>query len=195
VTARYVQHALTAPTAGACRWCTTAAVLITALLACQQIGAVTQTAQAQASAAQEVGRFGDWVVVRHTSVEPRTCFAASQPVETAPPAKPGAGTGGFFYVTTWPSAGVKLEPSVMATSRFQQGAAVTIAIGRETFTAFTADGSAYIADLTAELKLIDAMKKGSTLTVEGLSTGGVRQRAVYSLRGLTQALAALASSC
>jgi invasion protein IalB len=195
VTARHFQHVPTVPAAGRRRSSAAAVVLIAALLASPLSVAEAQTARAQAGAAQEVGRFGDWIVVKHTTAEPRTCFAASQPVEAAPPVRQGAGGAGFFYVTTWPSAGVKLEPSVKAAAQFREAAAVTISVGRDTFTAFAADGSAYIADLTAELKLIDAMKKGSTMTVEGLSAGGVRQRAVYSLKGVTQALAALASAC
>jgi Invasion associated locus B (IalB) protein len=162
--------------------------LIALMLACQGGTAVAQAV----GGAQEVGRFGDWVVLKHMNADPRTCFAASQPVEVAP--QPKSGTG-VFYVTAWPSAGIKLEPSVTNAGEYRAGSAVTITIGRETFSAFTADGSAYIADLTAELKLIDAMRKGSTMTVEGLSTGGVRQRAVYSLKGVTQALTSLASAC
>jgi invasion protein IalB len=170
------------------RWFAGSVAIVGFMLACQP---GTVAAQA-AGSAQEVGRFGDWVVLKHMNAEPRTCFAASQPVEVAP--QPKAGTG-VFYVTAWPSAGIKLEPSVIAAVEFRKDSSVTISVGRETFSAFTADGSAYIADLTAELKLIDAMRKGSTMTVEGLSTGGVRQRAVYSLKGVTQALATLASAC
>lgn len=170
------------------RWFAGSVAIVGFMLACQQ-----GTAAAQAvGSAQEVGRFGDWVVLKHTNAEPRTCFAASQPVEVAP--QPKSGTG-VFYVTAWPKAGIKLEPSVIAAAEYRQGSPVTITVGRETFSAFTADGAAYIADLTAELKLIDAMRKGSTMTVEGLSNGGVRQRAVYSLKGVTQALATLASAC
>ena len=72
---------------------------------------------------------------------------------------------------------------------------VTVTIGPVSYGLFTSDDRAFLADPTAELKLIDAMRKAHTMQVKGVSDRGLATVDTYSLEGLTPALAAVTRGC
>jgi hypothetical protein len=72
---------------------------------------------------------------------------------------------------------------------------VTVSVGDESFKLFPKDERAYVADTTEEMKLVEALKKGSTASVAATSTRGTDTTDTYSLTGVTQALQALATNC
>ncbi len=77
----------------------------------------------------------------------------------------------------------------------RKGSDVTLAVGSSSFKLFVSGDRAYVADATEELKLLEAMRKGSTMTVQGTSERGTSTTDTYSLAGISQALAAVASNC
>ena len=91
--------------------------------------------------------------------------------------------------------GVKAEISVKLGYPIKTGSDITVMVGNDTFTLFPKEERAYVADATEELKLIEAMKKGSKLTVQATSERGTATTDTYSLAGLSQALQALAAAC
>ena len=60
---------------------------------------------------------------------------------------------------------------------------------------FTEKEFAFVKDRAAELKLINAMKRGSTMTVKGLSARGTLTTDSYSLSGITAALKRMDQEC
>jgi len=68
-------------------------------------------------------------------------------------------------------------------------------IGTDTFSLFPKDERAFVADATQELKLVEALKKGSKADVTATSARGTETTDTYTLSGLTQALTELGKQC
>lgn len=146
-----------------------------------------------ATAQAPTARHGDWSVLVQEAGGARNCFAASRPKTTEP--KAAARDGAVFYVTAWPKDGIKSEASIRQGYRGKAGSEVLVAIGNETFRLFVADDRAFIGDPIAELKLIEAMKKGSKMVVTGTAVDGTTTVDTYSLAGIKQALQAMLAAC
>lgn len=141
----------------------------------------------------KTGAAGDWLIHRNAGDGPKICFAATLP-KTKEPA--GANRAKIvLYVSAWPKEGVKSEVSVKLGYRIKPDSPVTVTVGTESFQLFADDDRAYVANATEELKLIEAMKKGSKLVVQAMSTRGTQTTDTYSLNGLGQALQAVATAC
>jgi hypothetical protein len=150
-------------------------------------------ADADAQAVKLVSRFNDWNVYAHESADARICFAASRPNSSEPA---GARRDSiYFYVSAWPKDGVKSEVSVKIGYPLRKGSAVTVTIGNTAFNLFTNDDKAFVADPNAELKLIEAMKKGSVMIVRGTSQRGTQTTDTYSLSGISQAVQTVTAGC
>lgn len=146
-----------------------------------------------ASAATLVKTYRDWSLFSHEQSDKKICFAATQPKDTTPA---GANREGvFFYVSAWPKDGVKSEVSVRLGYQIKQGSTVKVSVGSNSFDLFAKDDKAFVADATQELKLIDAMKAGSSMKVEATSDSGSETSDTYSLIGISAALKGLSESC
>lgn len=164
--------------------------LLTFGLALLATPAAAQTAE---EGAVETGRFGDWIVHQNAGEGPKTCFAASQP-KTKEPA--GANRAKIvFYVSAWPKEGIKSEVSVKLGYRIKPESAIAVTVGDQAFKLFPQEDRAYVADATEELKLVEALRKGSKVVVQATSTRGTETTDTYSLSGLGQALQAVATAC
>ena len=158
--------------------------------------AVTMTAlwSGEVSAQTTEGKtFNDWKVVIHDGNPDKICFAVSEPKSLDP------GTGerkrAFFYVSSWPKDGVKAEVSVNMGYELRPNVQLAVTIGSATFNLFTKGNKGFVADATDELKLIDSMKRGSTMIVRGMAADGGQTTDTYSLSGITAALRNLQDSC
>jgi invasion protein IalB len=148
-----------------------------------------------ASAARIVNTFNDWTLYTEANAQ-QVCFLAGLPGVTEP-----AGLKrdpALLYVSAWPKDGVKAEISVKLGFPAKKASEPVITIqgaATGTFKLFVKDDRAYVADATQELKLLEAMKKGSKLIVQATSERGTAVVDTYSLAGITAALTALAGGC
>jgi invasion protein IalB len=149
-------------------------------------------AGAAAAQTRAVKKFGDWRVLAHDGEGGLICFAIASPKSSEPAA---AGSGAHFYVSSWPKDGVRAEVSVKSSVPLKAGAPASIAIDQTFYKLFSKGDRAFVIDVTDELKLLEAMKKGSTVTVLAQSEQGVVSRDTYSLAGITQALQAVSAGC
>jgi invasion protein IalB len=163
------------------------------MIRCIAFGIVFLPAVVAAQGAVETGKFGEWILHQSDDGTRKICFAATQPKEKDPPGANRAKT--LLYISAWPKDGVKSEVSFKLGYPIKAGTEVTVTIGKDAFRLFAKDERAYVADQTEELKLIDAMKKGSKLVVQATSERGTGTTDTYSLAGLAQALQAMAASC
>lgn len=136
---------------------------------------------------------GSWKLYVDLSGARQICFAATQPAETAPKGANRAPV--YFYISSWPKDGVKTEISVKLGYVINKAAPSVLTIDAEAFPLFAEGDRAYIGDPTRELKAIEAMKKGSRMTVQAVSAKGTATTDTYSLAGISQALQKLAASC
>jgi hypothetical protein len=140
-----------------------------------------------------LARFSDWGLYAHDSPQTKTCFLLAAPKSSEPAAARRDSI--FFYISAWPREGVRSEVSVKIGYPFRKGTDATVTVDGESFKLFTREERAFVADATEEQKLVEALRKGSSMVVQGLSERGTTTRDTYSLAGTTQALQALGSSC
>lgn len=148
---------------------------------------------AYAQTAKLLDTFKDWQVFVHEADNEKVCFAASAPKKKAPQ---GVNRGSvFLYLTTWKKDEVNNEVSVKIGYTFKPESAPVVTVGSETFELYAKDDKAFMRDPAEERKLIDAMKKGTALTMTGLSSRGTKTEDQYSLYGLTAALGRVEKAC
>lgn len=148
---------------------------------------------AYAQTAKLLDTFKDWQVFVHEANNEKVCFAASAPKDKAPK---GVNRGSvFLYLTTWMKDDVRNEVSVKIGYTFKPESVPVMTVGSETFELYAKDDKAFMRDPAEERKLIDAMKKGASLTMTGLSSRGTKTEDRYSLIGLTAALGHIEKAC
>jgi len=148
---------------------------------------------ALAQTVKSIGTYSSWTAFTHGEGASLLCFATAQPTKQEPA---GAKRNpAFVYVSSWPKDGVKAEVSVRVGYPLKNGSDVTMSVGNASFKLFVHGDRAYIADSGEELKVIEAMRKGSSMTVVGTSERGTTTTDTYSLAGLTQALQAVGTNC
>jgi invasion protein IalB len=139
------------------------------------------------------GKFNSWTLHVNEGKSHKICFVTSEPTGREPAAT--ARAAALFYVSSWPKDGIKSEVSVKLGFTIKPGSEVKVGVDKESFKLFPKDERAFVADTTQELKLVEAMKKGTKLTVQATGDRGSAVTDTYSLSGFSQALQALASSC
>jgi invasion protein IalB len=146
-----------------------------------------------ASAAELVSTHSDWKAYRHGTGDQRMCFAVSEPSEAAP--NNVKRESPHVYVTAWPKAGIKAEISVLVGIALKKSTQINVNIDGNRFALFPDGDRAYVSDANDELKLLDAMRRGRSMTITATSTAGQETRDTYSLSGLTAAVQSMSSSC
>jgi hypothetical protein len=136
-------------------------------------------------------KFKDWSA--YTNATPKVCFAVAQPKTSNPP-KVKRGPI-FFYISRWPADHVDGEISVKMGYPFKEGAKVTLTAGGEKFELFTKEEGAFVEKPDQEAKLVEALKKGGKMKIEGTSMKGTKTSDEYSLDGAAEALERMAKEC
>jgi invasion protein IalB len=159
--------------------------------------AAAPAAQAALGGAQPnlLGQYGDWGAYAANAAGTKVCFALARPQEakTSPPGKPRDPT--YLFIATRPSENVRNEVSVAIGYAFKSGTDATIEIGPAKFAMYTQSDGAWIKNAAEETRMVEAMRKGTDLTVTGTSTRGTHSTDRYTLKGLSQALDRAAQEC
>lgn len=137
--------------------------------------------------------YGDWSLMTDANTPHLFCFVTSEPKSSAPSdverQKPRA------YVSAWPKDGIRAEVSFRMGFRIKKNTPGTATVSPSAFRLFGAGDRAYVSDSTRELKLVEAMRKGSSMTVAATSDAGATITDTYSLSGLGTALQKLQETC
>ena len=96
-----------------------------------------------------------------------------------------------MLITSIPARNIATEASTIIGYPFQESSKVTVNVDGQVFMMFANADAAWIEVPANEPALIDAMRRGSTMTVEGRSRRGTVTMDTYSLRGVTAALEAM----
>lgn len=167
----------------------TASVIFVLLLAAGSAG----LGMGRARAAELVSTHSAWKAYRHGAGDQRLCFAVSEPSEAGP-----AGArreDPHVYVTAWPKAGIKAEISVLVGVALNKGAQIEVDVDGTQFELFPDGDRAYVSDANEELKLLDAMRRGRSMTITATSSAGQKMRDTYSLSGITAAIQSMSAGC
>lgn len=147
---------------------------------------------ARAESPKTLGTFKDWSAYLLTEGGKTVCFAVAQPQDKLPKnAKHG---DVFLLISNW-KGGAKGEPSLVTGYSFKTGSAVTAEIGSAKWNLFTKDNSAWLREAADEKKLLNAMKRGSSMRMKGTSARGTATEYQISLSGVTKAINAINASC
>jgi invasion associated locus B (IalB) protein len=137
-------------------------------------------------------KYQDWSAYG-TASDPKVCFAVAQPKDMSPK---GVKRGPvYFYVSQWPAEKVVNEVSVKMGYPFKPGGTVAVSVGGDKFELFTKEEGAFVEKPETETSLIEAMRKGGTMKIEGTSMRGTKTTDTYSLSGAGDALDRIAKDC
>jgi invasion protein IalB len=183
---------------GASRLAATAtAVAVAAMAVSAALAEPKPTATAPAGDVQPnlLGQYGDWGAYAASPGGAKVCFALAKP-KTAKTDPPGRKRDqAYLFVTSRPAENVRNEVSVMIGYPFKTSSDATAEIGTTKFAMYTLNDGAWIKNVAEEARLVDAMRKGSELTVKGTSGRGTLSTDQYSLKGLAQALDKIEQEC
>lgn len=152
---------------------------------------------ARAEAPVLMGSFKSWYVYSVGADQSRVCYALSQPAAMLP--KGARRDPSYIIISTWPGRGIRNEPSVVPGYPYKDGSSAEIHVGNDSFTMFTQNsgtaGGAWIKARDDEARLIETMKHGISMQINGTSRRGTNTKDTYSLAGLSAALDAIANAC
>lgn len=140
-----------------------------------------------------VETFGDWQVLADSKSPHAFCFVTSQPKSGEP--QSAAGTTHRAYISAWPKDGIKGEVSFLVGVRTKKQSEGIAKINANGYRLFGSGDRVFVKDSTQELKLVEAMKKGDSLSVEITSDSGTTLSDKYSLSGIGQALQKMQQTC
>jgi hypothetical protein len=142
-----------------------------------------------------LGSFGTWGVYLGEQDGRKVCFALAKPTssQVVPRGRPRDAV--HLFISTRPAESVRNEVSIMFGYAFGPTSTATVEIGADTFDMYTRSDGAWIRNPTEEIRMVEAMRRGASLTVKGISAAGLQSADLYSLKGLSQALDRAAQEC
>ena len=150
--------------------------------------------QAYAGDTDLIGQYGDWSSHQYKENGKSVCYMASKPAKDE-----GNYTrrGDIFaFITHRKSDGTKNEFSYAAGYPYKKDSEVKVNIDSKwKFTLFTDGENAWTAGPSEDKKLIDAIRRGSKMTVVGYSKRGTKTTDTYSLKGSSKAHEAINNAC
>ena len=150
---------------------------------------------ASAAAQTTLGKFEHWAAYVSKDSEGRTCLAAAEPIKSAYSQPIKGRDPVVFMVARFPGNDPQNEPSLTIGYEFAENAKAKVGIdGEAEFTMFTEHDLAWVTD-NRDDALVDAMRKGTVMVVEGQSKRGTVSKDTYSLAGVTAAVAAITKAC
>ncbi|HVZ04913.1 invasion associated locus B family protein [Hyphomicrobium sp.] len=154
-------------------------------LACASpaMGAATMT---------RVDTYGAWTLLTDSEKPHLFCFVTSEPKSSTP--KDAQREAPRAYISAWPKDGIRGEVSFRMGFDIKKKAQGKASVGPSGYKLFGSNDRAYVLDSTQELKLIEAMRRGNTMTVAVVSDHGTVTD-TYSLSGIDAALQKMQQSC
>ncbi len=142
-----------------------------------------------------LGQYGDWGAYSATPGGRKICFSIAKPkaAQTNPAGRKR--DQAYLFVSNRPAENVRNEVSVIIGYPFKDKTDATAEVGSDKFAMYTLNDGAWIKNVAEEARMVDAMRKGSDLTVKGVSGHGTESTDQYSLKGLSQALDRATQEC
>lgn len=153
-------------------------------------------ASAPAAVAQSpklVDSFRDWNLYTYDGAE-KLCYIASEPKKSTGTYKKRDAPA--VLVTRLPGNSVSEEVSVQPGYTYKKDSTVKVSIdGGKPWSFFTQGGHAWANSTADDKAIIQQMRKGSEMKVDGTSTLNTTSSDIYSLAGFTAAHEAMAKVC
>lgn len=147
---------------------------------------------ASAQSQKALGEFKAWKAYEYKQGAGTRCTMASQPTKDAGDYSKRGEIWGF--VMHRPAEGSTGEVGFQMGYPIKDGSQVTVKIGSASFQMYT-QGEGAFAYRADEPAMIQAMRKGSTMVVTGISSRGTKTTDTYSLSGFSAAKKAIDGAC
>ncbi len=144
---------------------------------------------------KHLGSFGNWGAYLGERDGRKICFALAKPTssQVVPRGRPRDAV--YLFISTRPAENVRNEVSIVFGYAFGPTSTATVEIGADTFDMYTRSDGAWIRNTTEESRMVETMRKGTSLVVKGVSAAGLQSTDSYALRGLAPALDRAAQEC
>jgi hypothetical protein len=142
-----------------------------------------------------LGQYGDWGAYWAAPNGHKVCFSIAKPktAQTNPAGRKR--DQAYVFISSRPAENVRNEVSVIIGYPFKDKTDASAEIGADKFAMYTLNDGAWIKNVAEEARMVEAMRKGSDLTVKGVSGHGTESTDTYSLKGLSQAVDRAAQEC
>jgi invasion protein IalB len=142
-----------------------------------------------------LGQYGDWGAYTATPSGRKVCFSIAKPKTSQTNPAGRKRDQAYVFVSTRPAENVRNEVSVIIGYPFKPSTDATAEVGTDKFAMYTLNDGAWIKNVAEEARMVEALRKGSDLTVKGMSKSGTESTDQYSLKGLSQALDRASQEC
>ena len=142
---------------------------------------------------QQVTTSGEWGVFTTQSGKSKTCYVLAKPTERKPASLKR--DPAYVFISTRPAENVRNEISIIMGFAMKAGGETKADIGGVTFDLAPQGSNAWLKNLAEQDRFLDALRKGSKLSVRAASAKGNVTTDVYSLSGLSGALDRMQKEC
>jgi hypothetical protein len=148
---------------------------------------------AQATEPRLIAEHGDWAAYMFMENDSKVCYMVSQPKKTSGNYTKRGDV--FALITHRPAEKSKNVFSYIAGYSYKSGSEATITVNNQNFRLFTQDDSAWAQDEVTDNKITDAIKRGNSLMIKGVSARGTETVDTFGLNGSSSAYKAISSEC
>ena len=142
-----------------------------------------------------LGQYGDWGAYSATPNGHKVCFSIAKPKTSQTNPVGRKRDQAYVFISDRPTENVRNEVSVIIGYPFKPSTDASAEVGADKFAMYTLNDGAWIKNVAEEARMVDSMRKGSDLTVKGVSGHGTESTDQYSLKGLSQAIDRAAQEC
>lgn len=148
---------------------------------------------AEAAQPRFLQAYGDWDTYIYTEGDGKVCYMASRPTKDE-----GDYTRRgeiYAYITHRPAENARDVFGYVTGYTYKPGSEVKLSAADSDVTLFTQDDKAWALDEAADAKIVDMIKKGSTMVVRGVSSRGTETKDTFSLSGSSKAYERITKEC
>ncbi len=137
----------------------------------------------------------EWGAYRYDNDNDRICFVSSVPIKSKGKYDPKNRGDIRVFVSHGPGKAERDVVQVIAGYRYKPQSDVSLTIDGKSFKLFTIEDRAYAESEEDDRRIITLMKRGSRMTVVGISSRGTKTTDTYSLSGFTKTKAVIDKTC
>ena len=137
----------------------------------------------------------NWGAYRFDNDGSRICFVSSVPTKSKGKYDPKNRGDIRVFVSHGPGKAERDVVQVIAGYRYKPQSDVSLTIDGKSFKLFTIEDRAYAESEEDDRRIITLMKRGSRMTVVGISSRGTKTTDTYSLSGFTKTKAVIDKTC
>ena len=136
-----------------------------------------------------------WGAYRYDNNGSRICFVSSVPTKSRGKYDPKNRGDIRVFVSHGPGNAERDVVQVIDGYRYKPQSDVSLTIDGKSFKLFTIEDRAYAESEEDDRRMITLMKRGSRMTVVGISSRGTKTTDTYSLSGFTKTKAVIDKTC